>query len=118
MTMPLKFEPHNGYGMEIDGERMPFGYISGGNPTLPIFELNPVLMINPETLQTLALLMAAAPSMAELIKDIAETPKHGEPCPDAPEFQQSWEDECGRYAIDRLHDIIDAARAAVAKVTG
>jgi hypothetical protein len=59
--------------------------------------------------------VAALPDMLAALKEIAETPKHGEPCPKAPEFKQSWDDNSGRYAVDKLHEIIDAARAALAK---
>ena len=45
-------------------------------------------------------------------KNLAATPKHGEPedtCPGEQYFQK-WEDDCGKYAIERLHELIDEAR--------
>ncbi|MFG1250065.1 hypothetical protein [Xanthobacter flavus] len=44
------------------------------------------------------------------LQEIAATPKEGEPCPEDPRYQQSWSDENGRYAIDKLHELIDLAR--------
>ncbi len=57
---------------------------------------------------------ASAPELLALLKDLAETPKHGEPEPCDPEFHQDWEAEMGRYAIARLHELIDRARAVIA----
>ncbi|MFG1270800.1 hypothetical protein V5F40_22880 [Xanthobacter sp. DSM 14520] len=45
------------------------------------------------------------------LRRIAETPKAGEPCSEAPQHLQSWTDEGGVYAIEILHDLIDSARA-------
>lgn len=59
---------------------------------------------------------ASAPELLAVLRDVAETPKHGEPEPGDPEFDQDWEAEMGRYAIARLHELIDCARAAIAKV--
>jgi hypothetical protein len=60
----------------------------------------------------------AAPDMLEALRDIAKTPKQGEPEDGDPRYEQNWEDEMGRYAIKRLHTIIDTARAAIAKAEG
>lgn len=60
----------------------------------------------------------AARDMLAVLGEIASTPKEGEPCPEAPAYQQSWTDEGGRYAIERMHDLIDAARVVIAKVKG
>ena len=60
---------------------------------------------------------ASASEMLAMLKDVAETPKHGEPEPSDPEFNQDWEAEMGRHAIARLHELIDCARAVIAKVS-
>jgi len=59
---------------------------------------------------------ASAPELLAMLQNVAETPKHGEPEPCDPEFDQDWEAEMGRYAIGRLHELIDCARAIIAKV--
>ena len=46
---------------------------------------------------------------------IAGTPKEGEPDPCEPDCRQSWDEEGMRMALD---DIIDRARAAIAKAKG
>jgi len=60
---------------------------------------------------------ASASEMLAMLKDVTETPKHGEPEPSDPEFNQDWEAEMGRYAIARLHELIDCARAVIAKAS-
>ncbi|MFG1270809.1 hypothetical protein V5F40_22925 [Xanthobacter sp. DSM 14520] len=47
------------------------------------------------------------------LQAIAATPKEGGHCPEDPRYQQSWDDEGGRYAIDKLHELIDLARKVV-----
>jgi hypothetical protein len=64
----LKFEPHGLYGQKIDGEAMPFGYISQQGYGKPIFELSPIFVHPTEDLRALALQMAAAPEMAEALR--------------------------------------------------
>jgi hypothetical protein len=66
----LKFEPHGLYGQRIDGEAMPFGYISEPGYGKPIFELSPIFAHPAEDLRTLALQMAAAPEMAKALKAV------------------------------------------------
>lgn len=60
----------------------------------------------------------AAGDMLAALRDIAATPKQGEPEDANPNYVQNWEDEMGRYAIERLHAIIDTARALIAKAEG
>lgn len=60
--LPLQFEPHALYGSAIDGEPMPFGYISTAAP-MPIFELSTPLKWPTDALASLARQMAAAPQM-------------------------------------------------------
>ena len=60
---------------------------------------------------------ASAPELLAMLQNVAETPKHGEPEPSDPEFNQDWEAEMGRYAITRLHELIDCARAVIAKAS-
>ncbi|TAA54613.1 hypothetical protein [Shinella sp. JR1-6] len=60
--LPLQFEPHSLYGSAIDGEPMPFGYISTAAP-MPIFELSTPLKWPTDALASLARQMAAAPQM-------------------------------------------------------
>jgi hypothetical protein len=60
-----------------------------------------------------AKLAAAAPELLAALAFVAETPKHGEPEPADPAYGQNWEEDFGRYAIDRLHEVIDVARAAL-----
>ena len=60
---------------------------------------------------------ASAPELLAMLQDVADTPKHGESEPCDPEFRQDWEAEMGRYAIGRLHELIDCACAAIAKVS-
>lgn len=64
----LQFEPHAGYGAVIDGEPLPFGYISTRTP-MPVFELMPVLKYPEDKLRDLALKMAAAPEMFEALRE-------------------------------------------------
>jgi hypothetical protein len=61
-SLPLQFEPHSLYGSAIDGEAMPFGYISTAN-RMPIFELSTPLKWPTDALASLARQMAAAPQM-------------------------------------------------------
>jgi hypothetical protein len=59
----------------------------------------------------------AVPSVVALmntLREIADTPKQGEPCPDDPEYAQDWTDLGIDRPVERLHAIIDAARAALA----
>lgn len=65
-----------------------------------------------------AMSVPVEPSRFDVLHEIAGTPKHGEPCPEAPEFPQSWTDDGGQYAIDKLHEIIESARAEIAKLAG
>lgn len=65
---PLRFEPHNGYGSTIDGEPMPFGYISTSAP-MPVFELDTPLVWPVGELRTLAIQMASAPEMLAVLKE-------------------------------------------------
>lgn len=60
--LPLQFEPHALYGSAIDGEPMPFGYISTAAP-MPIFELSTPLKWPTDALASLSRQMAAAPQM-------------------------------------------------------
>jgi hypothetical protein len=60
----------------------------------------------------------AEPTMLAALEEIASTPKHGEPCEDAPGGIQTWGEDSGQRAIDRLHAIVDQARAAIAKAKG
>lgn len=60
---------------------------------------------------------ASAPELLAMLQNVAETPKHGEPEPCDPEFNQDWEAEMGRYAIARLHELIDRARAVIARIS-
>lgn len=94
----LVFEPHGGYGTKIDGEPMPFGYISGGQPRLPIFELNPLLKINPEILRKYAVQMAASDRMLAAIKHIVHEIEHSEAV-----------DILGKDEVDNLHAVIAEA---------
>lgn len=64
----LRFEPHNGYGTFIDGEPMPFGYISEKGPGRPVFELSPIFAHDTAALSALALKMAAAPDLLEALR--------------------------------------------------
>lgn len=66
----LKFEPHGLYGKKIDGEAMPFGYISQEGYGKPVFELSPIFVHPTEKLRALALQMAAAPEMAEALANL------------------------------------------------
>jgi len=73
LSGPWVFEPHRGYGGEIDGEAMPFGYISTSNPRLPIFELDTPLAFPPAELVACALKMAAAHDLYEALKKARST---------------------------------------------
>ena len=68
------FEPHNLHGETIDGEAMPFGYISQiqeSGHRLPVFELNTVFGDMPGLdLAGIARAMAAAPAMAAMLRSI------------------------------------------------
>jgi hypothetical protein len=52
-----------------------------------------------------------------ILHRIAETPKQGEPCPDDPRYAQAWDDDGIQRPVDALHELIDIARAAIAKAT-
>ena len=71
-----------------------------------------------ESISTLALPepYASAPELLTMLQDVADTPKHGESERCDPEYPQDWEAEMGRHAIGRLHELIDSARAVIAKV--
>ena len=58
---------------------------------------------------------ASGPELLAALQDVAGTPKQGEPEPCDPEFNQDWEADMGKYAIARLHELIDSARVALAK---
>jgi len=77
----MKFEPHGGYGTSIDGEPMPFGYISQEGYGKPVFELSPVLSHDEDKLTALALIMAAAPELLEALKDALSLLSHHYPNP-------------------------------------
>lgn len=68
------FEPHSLHGETIDGEAMPFGYISQiqeSGHRLPVFELNTVFGDMPGLdLAGIARAMAAAPAMAAMLRGI------------------------------------------------
>ncbi|MDP1873685.1 hypothetical protein [Phenylobacterium sp.] len=69
----LIFEPHNGYGSTIDGEPLPFGYLSKATPVpQPVFELSPVTGGSVEELTAYALAAASAPALLEALKAIVE----------------------------------------------
>ena len=53
-------------------------------------------------------------SPLDVLRRIAGTPKAGEPCPDDPTYSQTWHEDGGTHATQVLHDIIDAARSALA----
>lgn len=70
----LVFEPHNLHGETIDGEAMPFGYVTQiqeSGHRLPVFELNTVFGDLPGIdLAGLARIMVEAPAMAALLRGI------------------------------------------------
>jgi len=116
----LKFEPHGLYGQKIDGEAMPFGYISQQGYGKPIFELSPIFVHPTEDLRALALQMAAAPEMAEALRPFAALleifeqkagtrPMEGEIC--------SWVDHRVGERVLTVEHLV-AARAALQKAGG
>ncbi len=60
---------------------------------------------------------ASAPALLAVLQDVAGTPKHGEPEPCGAEFNQDWESDMSERAINRLHELIDCARAVIAKAS-
>jgi hypothetical protein len=56
---------------------------------------------------------ASGPELFAALQGVAGTPKHGEPEPCDAEFNQDWEADMGKFAIARLHELIDSARAAL-----
>lgn len=71
ITGPLRFQKHNLYGESINGDPMPFGYISTSTP-MPVFELNVPLNWPEQELGLLARQMAAAPKMADILRTLAD----------------------------------------------
>lgn len=98
----LHFEPHNGYGMSIDGEPMPFGYISEPGYGKPVFELSPIFEHDTHELRALALKMAAAPDMFEALRGLLS-------CPDIADND---------YKDEETHEAERIARAALTRATG
>ena len=96
---------------------LPFGPDGGARAYGPA--CHPV----PDTWEN-ASLIAAAPELLAALRWIAMTPKEGEPelggwtFPDEPPCLQSWDDDLGVSAIEALHNLIDEARAAIAKAEG
>lgn len=90
----LHFEPHGGYGMIVDGEAMPFGYISEQGYGKPVFELTPIFEHDADKLRCLAMKMAAAPDLLVMLK-----------------VAQLWLDVDGRYDMQGIN-------AAIAKAEG
>ncbi len=107
----LKFEPHGLYGQKIDGEAMPFGYISEQGYGKPVFELSPIFVHPTEDLRALALQMAAAPEMAEALRalDVHWT----EDFPSGPDSQEASD----KFTDETLH-VWRSARAALLKAGG
>lgn len=65
---PWQFEPHAGFGgNDPDGQLWPFGYISAQGPT-PIFELSPIIAIEPEELLADTRLIATAPDLYKYLE--------------------------------------------------
>ena len=105
---PWKFEPHAFYGHNIDGEVMPFGYVSEDKLAAPIFGLEDVLGRPVEELEASARLIAAAP---DLLASVLELIGPLEKASSALQSQGFVLDEFAQAAFDR-------ARAAIRKARG
>jgi hypothetical protein len=73
----LHFEPHMMFGHVIDGEAMPFGYISQQGHGKPVFELTPIFDHEAQDLTALALKMSAAPEMLKALKALRDADEAG-----------------------------------------
>lgn len=111
---PWKFEPHNGYGGEIDGDPFPFGYISTSAPQ-PIFELSVILEFDAEELRANSRLIAAAPEMLAALREALRCLAGLRPLPATEDVALCETIEIVGRKNDRVREIV---RAAIAKAEG